>query len=377
MVVERVIVAMSGGVDSSVAAALLREQGHEVIGIGLRFPEQTEIAGVAPTCCGMAGIEDARAVAAKIDIPFYVLDYREAFAREVIAPFCEAYARGETPNPCVFCNARIKFGLLLDTALPLGADFVATGHYARVEHRTDEKRPTLRKGLDLDHDQSYFLCSLTPGQLAHALFPLGSLLKKEVRQIARELGLAVADKPSSQDLCFVGPGGYRQFLARHCPQALLPGPITDSAGRVLGHHGGIGAYTVGQRRGLGVAAREPLYVTRLDAPSNTIVVGTKRDTYVETLVVGSLNWLACDPAAAPLHLSVMTRYRGSERAADLVPDNGRVSVRFSSPHPIVAPGQAAVFYSGDVLVGGGVVRAYAWCDVASEAHRQGGLKSWQ
>jgi len=304
-------------------------------------------------------MEDARAVAARIDIPFYVLDYRRAFEQEVVTPFCEAYAKGETPNPCLWCNARLKFGLLLDMALGLGADCLATGHYARVEHEPGDGRPILRKGLDPEHDQSYFLYSLTPQQLAHTLFPLGSLHKGEVREIARDLGLPVAEKPSSQDICFVGPGGYRELLARRCPEALRPGPIDDSTGRVLGRHHGIGAYTVGQRRGLGVAAREPLYVTRLDAPSNTIVVGTRSETYVRTLVVGSLNWLACDPPAAPLHLSVKTRYRGSERAADLVPDNGRVSVRFSSPHPIVAPGQAAVFYSGDVLVGGGVVRAYA------------------
>ena len=359
LTVKRVVVAMSGGVDSSVAAAVLLEQGHEVIGVGLRLPEGLGSTRARPTCCGIAGMEDARAVAARIDIPFYVLDYREAFAREVITPFCEAYAKGETPNPCSWCNARLKFGLLLDMALGLGADCLATGHYARVEHESGDARPILRKGLDPEHDQSYFLYSLTSQQLAHTLFPLGSLHKGEVREIARRLGLPVAEKPSSQDICFVGAGGYRELLARRCPEALRPGPITDSTGRVLGRHQGIGAYTVGQRRGLGIAAGEPLYVTRLDAPSNTIVVGTRSETYVRTLVVRRLNWLACDPPTAPVQLSVATRYRGSEAAADLVPDNGRVSVRFSSPHPIVAPGQTAVFYSGDLLVGGGVVRAYA------------------
>jgi len=364
MAVERVVVAMSGGVDSSVAAALLHERGHEVIGVGLRLPEGLRATGARAGCCGMAGMEDARAVAARIDIPFYVLDYREAFAREVIAPFCEAYRNGETPNPCVLCNVRLKFGLLLDMALGLGAGYVATGHYARVEHESGGGRPTLRKGLDPEHDQSYFLYSLTPRQLAHTLFPLGTLHKGEVREIARRLGLPVAEKPSSQDICFVGSGGYRELLAKHCPDSLRPGPIADSTGRVLGRHHGIGAYTVGQRRGLGIAAGEPLYVTRLDAPSNTIVVGTKNETYVRTLVVRSVNWLACDPPAAPLHLSVATRYRGSERAADVVPDNGLVSIRFSRPHPIVAPGQAAVFYSGDLLVGGGVVTAYTQCEMA-------------
>lgn len=376
---ERVVVAMSGGVDSSVAAALLREWGYEVIGVGLRLPEQSGVAGSRATCCGMAGMEDARAVAARIDIPFYILDYRRAFARRVIAPFCEAYAKGETPNPCILCNARIKFGLLMDMALALGADYVATGHYACVEHRRGDNRPTLCKGLDPEHDQSYFLYSLTLRQLAHTLFPLGSLDKAEVREIARELGLPVADKPSSQDICFVGPGGYREFLAKECPQALRPGPIVDSTRRVLGRHGGIAAYTVGQRRGLGIAAAEPLYVTALDTTTNTIVVGTKDETYLRALAVDSLNWLACDPPGVPLQLSVKTRYRGVEVAAEVFPSNGQMWVRFSEPRPMVAPGQAAVFYSGDVLVGGGVVRSYApYHDImALDVHRQGGRRLWQ
>lgn len=357
MVVQRVVVAMSGGVDSSVAAALLHEQGCEVIGVGLRLSEQPKSAPHMPACCGMAGMEDARAVAARIDIPFYVLDYRRAFAREVIDPFCEAYAKGETPNPCVACNARLKFGFLLDVALSLGAHYVATGHYSRVEHRPGSDRSILRKGLDPRHDQSYFLCSLSPRQLDHALFPLGTLRKSQVREVARRFDLPVAEKPSSQDICFVGRGGYRELLARHHPSALIPGPITDLSGRVLGRHKGIGAYTLGQRRHLGVAVGERLYTIRLDTVTNTVVVGTREQTYCQTLKVDRLNWMGCDPPTSRLQVSVKTRYRGSEDAASVVPDNGHVSVRFYKPRAIVAPGQAAVFYAGDVVLAGGSVRS--------------------
>lgn len=354
---KRVVMAMSGGVDSSVAAALLHKQGYEVLGVALRLAEPAQATASGSSCCGTAGLEDARAVATKIGVPFYALDYRRAFGREVVAPFCEAYRQGRTPNPCALCNARIKFGSLLDLALALDAQHVASGHYARIEREPGSDRPILLKGIDSRHDQSYFLCSLTSRQLAHALFPLGMMHKHEVRDMARELGLPVADKPSSQDICFVGPGGYREFLASHCPDALRPGPIADTSGHVVGRHGGMGAYTVGQRRGLGVTARHALYVIELDAASNTVIVGPKEKTRVWTLAVSSLNWLACDPPAASLQLSVMTRYRGTETVGDVLPNGDGVSVRFAKPHPVSAPGQYAVFYAGDVLVGGGVIRS--------------------
>ena len=357
MVAQRVVVAMSGGVDSSVAAALLSEEGYEVIGVGLRLHDGPKTLPHMPACCGVSGMEDARAVAARIGIPFYVLDCRRAFTREIIDPFCKAYARGETPNPCVTCNARLKFGFLLDMALTLDADYVATGHYARLEHKPGSQRPMLRRGLDPAHDQSYFLYSLSSRQLTHALFPLGALRKSQVRETARHFGLAVAEKASSQDICFVGKGGYREFLARHHPSALSSGPITDMSGRVLGRHKGIGAYTVGQRRYLGIAAGDPLYAIRLDAATNTVVVGARRQTYCQTLKVERMNWLGCDPSTAPTKVSVKTRYRGPEDAASILPDTGHVSVRFSEPRPIVARGQAAVFYLGDLVVGGGTVRS--------------------
>ncbi len=351
---RRVVVAMSGGVDSSVAAALLAEGGDEVFGVGLRFPIAS--AGEDSPCCGMAGMEDARRVAARIGIPFYVLDYQEAFEREVIAPFCSSYLRGETPNPCVRCNLHLKFGSLLDKALALGADYLASGHYARVEHDPGAGRALLRKALDARQDQSYFLYALPVQRLRHLLFPLGTLGKAQVREFARQRDLPVADKPGSQDICFVGEDGYRGLLARVHPEALRPGPIVDRAGRVLGQHRGLAAYTLGQRKGLGIAAEEPLYVLALDVARNAVVAGPRSQTFTRELHVARVNWLAGDPPDAPLRLAVRTRYHGVEAPAEIVPGDGAaVTVRFDEPQSIVAPGQAAVFYDGDLLVGGGVV----------------------
>ncbi len=344
--------AMSGGVDSSVAASLLCERGYEVIGVGLRLPEAPK---TGATCCGVAGLRDARRVAAEIGIPFYVLDYQEPFWREVMAPFGRAYTEGRTPNPCIRCNARLKFGRLLDFARALDAHHLASGHYARVERREDGT-PCLRRGVDSRHDQSYFLYALTAQQLAHIIFPLGELTKGQVREIARRWDLPVANKPSSQDICFVGPEGYRVFLARHYPWALRPGPIVDQEGRELGRHKGIGAYTLGQRRGLGVAAEEPLYVIGIDAEDNTIVVGSREDTFIRRLVIDRVHWVADDmPRGESCRLMVKTRYQRAEAPADVQLNHEGVLVDFVRPHPIAAPGQAAVFYNGDVVVGGGVI----------------------
>ena len=354
---RRVVVAMSGGVDSSVAAALLVAQGYEVFGVGMRLPEAEE--AVAPgRCCGMAGMEDARRVAEVIGIPFYVLDYREGFEREVIAPFCRAYACGQTPNPCVLCNAQLKFGSLLDKALAWGADCLASGHYARIEYEAEGKAALLR-GLDYQRDQSYFLYSLSAQRLQHILFPLGNLRKDEVRGIARRLELPVADKPGSQDICFVGPGGYRELLARRQPQAMQSGPITDLAGTVLGQHRGLAAYTVGQRQGLGIAAHEPLYVLALDASRNTVIVGPRHQATTHTLVLTQMHWLLPWPLAEPLKLSVKTRNRGTAAQAEVSAKGDRVLVHYLEPQPLVAPGQAAVFYEGDRVLGGGVVASSA------------------
>ena len=357
---KRVIVAMSGGVDSSVTAALLHRQGFEVIGVTLRLTEMSGTDGVHGSCCGVAGLEDARQVAARIGIPFYVLNYEHLFEQTVITPFCQAYGIGQTPNPCIDCNAHIKFGKLLKTSLAIGVDFLATGHYARLEHSSGNgDRPVLLKGRDRERDQSYFLYLLQAEQLDHVLFPLGSLLKREVRKIARDIGLRVSDKPASQDICFVQGTSYQAFLGRRCRESLRPGPIVDSNGVVVGQHRGIAAYTVGQRRGLGVAAREPMYVRSIDAVHNRIVIAPKESMYCQTLRVGQVNWLAGDVPASQIRLSVKTRYGALEVPADVTAEtDGGAIIRFLTPQPVVAPGQSAVFYDGEQVIGGGAIESY-------------------
>lgn len=356
---KRVIVAMSGGVDSSVAAALLRQQGYEVIGIGLRLPGMSAGDGRYRTCCGIADMEDARRVAQLLDIPFYVLNYEDIFDRLVIEPFCRAYAAGRTPNPCIDCNVRIKFGVLLDTALAWGADYLTTGHYARV-HAAPGIRAALWRASDRGQDQSYFLYALTHTQLAHALFPLGELSKEEVREIARRLDLPVAEKPASQDICFLPGGDYRPLIAERYPHSVQPGEIVDAAGRVLGRHTGTAAYTVGQRRGLGIAAGVPLYVLRLDPTRNQVIVGRREQTFCREMWVEALNWLA-DDSVPTWHCLVKTRHRGVETPAEVHLDRRArtAHICFQRPHPISAPGQAAVFYDGEMVLGGGVITDYA------------------
>jgi tRNA-uridine 2-sulfurtransferase len=358
-----VVVAMSGGVDSSVSAAMLRDRGDEVIGVGLRFPDAADDGG-AGTCCGMAGMEDARRVAALLDIPFYVLDYRDLFDQEVIAPFCRAYARGETPNPCVLCNIRLKFGRLLDAALAMGADYVATGHYARLEPDPDGGPPRLLKGLDQAHDQSYFLYALTAYQRQHALFPVGELTKSQVRAIAARLGLPVAEKPGSQDICFVGQEGYRALVAAREPGAQQPGPILDDAGRVLGFHRGLAGFTLGQRRGLGIAAKERLYVTALDPARNAVIVGPQAETLTSSVTVDHVNWLIEDVPREPQYMAVKARYRGPTVVAEVRAQGEQARVTWATPQPRVAAGQAVVFFHGDRVLGGGIARAAS----ATESH---------
>ena len=351
---RRVVVAMSGGVDSSVAAYILREQGYDVIGVGLRLPALADADVAAGACCGIAGMEDAQRVAAQIGIPFYVLNYERRFMQAVVEPFCQAYAAGQTPNPCVDCNTRVKFGALLDTALALGAEYIATGHYARLDG--DPGRLTLRRASDPTQDQSYFLWGIPPARLAHTLFPLGALHKSQVRQIAAGVGLHVAHKPGSQDICFLQGADYRAFLLSRCPQAFRPGPILDAAGAVLGEHCGVVNYTIGQRRGLRLAAGRPLYVQAIDAARAAIIVGPKAETS-ETLILGQVNWLAEALPAQGRRLLVKTRYRGAEAPALVMPaPAGGVYVRFERPQPPAAAGQSAVFYDGDRVAGGGVIQ---------------------
>lgn len=352
----KIVIAMSGGVDSSVAASLLKDAGHEVVGIGFKFPSPGEPVAGSRRCCGVAGMKDARAAAAALEIPFYVLDYQEVFEKTVIESFCRSYLEGKTPNPCIECNHLIKFGRLLEFADGLGARSIATGHYARIERDPGTGRHLLKRAADLEQDQSYFLYTLSQAQLARAAFPLGRMTKEETRKVARSLDLAISEKPSSQDICFLGDGDYREFLTRRFPEALAPGPIVDTRGKVLGSHAGIANYTAGQRRGLGVAAGVPLYVIETDRTSQTVVVGTREEAVRESMTLAHLNWIAFDEPADLFRSTVRIRHRHVEVPSVVSrKGDGRVEVLFSQPQIGVAPGQSAVFYDGDVVIGGGII----------------------
>ncbi len=346
----KVLVAMSGGVDSSVAAALLKKEGHDIIGATMQvLPSDghgphTEI--------------DARHVASKLGIPHYVMDFRNIFARKVINDFCREYRRGRTPNPCIRCNQHIKFGALLERARELGAEFIATGHHARVEMDESTGTYLLKKGADLRKDQSYFLCQLTQEQLRHTTFPIGNLTKDRVREIAGELDIPVAARPESREICFIPDNDYPRFLKDYIPRTAEPGPILDARGNVLGRHPGIMFYTIGQRRGLGIAAEEPLYVTAIKPERNAVVVGTREQTYGSELTATDLNWIAIASPEHPIRVRARVRYRHPEAEATVTPlDEANVYVKFAEPQMAITAGQAIVFYDGDTVIGGGTINA--------------------
>jgi len=353
-VARRVLVAMSGGVDSSVVAHLLAERGDDVLGVTMRLGNHDTIEPDAdkPTCCGLDGIRDARRVAAQLDIPYYAVNYEQLFADKVVDYFTEEYLRGRTPNPCVMCNQELKFGKLLELAEDVGADVVATGHYARIER--DGGVATLHRAVDETKDQTYVLFSLTQDQLAHTEFPLGGMTKAEVREVARNLGLITAEKPESQDICFIPDDNYRRFLRERAPGAVEPGVISDDQGREVGRHSGTANYTVGQRRGLGIAAEQPVYVTEIHAADNVIVVGPPADLLRSECHLERVNWIAGDAPTAPVEATVKIRYRDHGAAAKVFP-TGDTSVRieFAEPRRAITPGQAAVFYDSNRVLGGG------------------------
>jgi tRNA-specific 2-thiouridylase len=353
---ETVVVAMSGGVDSSVAAALLKQRGFNVIGVTLQiWPSDTPTEGQG--CCSLDAVEDARRVANLLGIPHYVLNMREEFERSVIADFLEEYSRGRTPNPCIRCNEQVKFSALLRKAQALGADRLATGHYARIG-RDPAGRFTLLKAADPRKDQSYVLYMLGQAELARLEFPLGEMAKKDARTVAREMGLPVWRKPDSQEICFVGTGGHRAFLAQRRPETAVPGDILDTSGRRLGTHGGAAGFTIGQRKGIGVAAAEPLYVVDIDTERNIITVGPWQELLATSARVSAVRWVSGVPPTGPIAVTCKVRYNMREVPATVWPlPAGEWELEFVTPERAPTPGQAAVFYEGETVLGGGTIES--------------------
>lgn len=357
MTKQKVVVAMSGGVDSSVAAALLKEQGYDVTGMMLRLwsePGKED----SNRCCTPDSMAQARRVAGILDIPFYVIDAKDVFRETVVEYFLSGYAHGETPNPCLVCNQKIRWTFLLNHALALGAEFMATGHYARIK-KDERGKSQLMKAVDSSKDQSYVLHVLKQEQLKHALFPVGDYSKPEIRAIAEKFGLPTASRKDSQDLCFLAGEDYRNFLQRHAAEIFTPGEIVTPDGKTIGRHRGLANYTIGQRKGLNVPSAVPLYVMNKNAANNTLIVATQEQLGINELTAGDVNWVNGDIPTESFYADIKIRYTAKEvKGWVTVKNDNQVSIKFDAPVRDATAGQAAVFYQEDVLIGGGIIRQY-------------------
>ena len=354
---KKALIAMSGGVDSSVAAYLTKEAGYECIGTTMKLYQNEDLVlNDRHTCCSLDDVGDAKAVAASMGIAHYVLNFSDRFAECVMDKFVEAYENGITPNPCIDCNRYLKFEYLMQKAKELDLDYVVTGHYVRIEKDTTTGRYLLKKAIDRTKDQSYVLYSLTQEQLAHTLFPLGGMTKEEARTLAQEHGFVNAKKHDSQDICFVPDGNYAAFIEQHSSKTYPEGDFVDQDGNVLGRHKGIIRYTIGQRKGLGLSLKEPMYVKTIDVPNNRVILGRDADLFSTTLYAEHPNWISIETLTQPLHVKAKVRYRHTEDWAMIYPcEDGKVQVVFDQPQRAITKGQAVVFYDNDYVLGGATI----------------------